>query len=169
MAVGSTAWGTVAARFGVIHALTCAAVGLVIGLAASLRYKLIDGGELNLAPSPHWPEPVVVVQPQLDQGPVLVQIEYRIDPNRAEEFRAAIQDLRRLRRRDGAFRWGLFRDPAEPERFLETFLVETWAEHMRQHVRVTESDRKIENRIRAFHIGSGEPAITHLIAEHVTY
>ena len=165
MAFGSAAWGTVAAHFGVISALTCAAVGLIIGLAASLRYRLIDSSDLNLAPSALWPEPVVVVQPESEQGPVLVQIEYRIDPNRAQEFRRAMADMKRLRRRDGAFQWGLFRDAAEPDRFLERFLVETWAEHLRQHARATESDREIENRIRAFHIGDGEPAVTHLIAE----
>jgi MFS family permease/quinol monooxygenase YgiN len=165
MAFGSAAWGTVAAHFGVTSALTCAALGLIIGLAASLRYRLIDGGDLNLAPSTLWPEPVVVVQPEPEQGPVLVQIEYRIDPNRAQEFRRAMRDMRRLRRRDGAFQWGLFRDPAEPDRFIERFLVETWAEHLRQHGRSTESDREIQKRIRAFHIGVDEPAVTHLIAE----
>jgi hypothetical protein len=72
-----------------------------------------------------------------------------------------------IRRRDGAIRWGLFRDPAESGRFVESFLVETWVKHLRQHVRGTESDREIEERILAFHIGGGQPAVTHLIAEHV--
>jgi hypothetical protein len=69
--------------------------------------------------------------------------------------------------RDGAIRWGLFRDPAEPDRFVESFVVESWAEHLRQHARGTESDRDIEQRVLAFHIGDGQPAVTHLIAEHV--
>ena len=168
MAVGSAAWGAVAAHFGVTTALTCAALGLIIGIAASLRYTLIDGDELNLAPSAHWPEPVVVVEPKPEQGPVLVQIEYWIDPNQAREFRRAMRDLRRVRRRDGASRWALFRDPAEPGRFVESFLVETWAEHLRQHARATESDRDVQERIRAFHIGVEQPAITHLIAERVS-
>src|SRR5439155_19169926 len=102
------------------------------------------------APSAHWPEPVVVVEPKPDQGPVLVQIEYWIDPDQAQEFRHAMRDLRRVRRRDGAIRWGLFRDPAEPGRFVESFLVETWAEHLRQHVRATEADREIESRALGF-------------------
>ena len=167
MAIGSAVWGAVAARFGATSALTCAAVGLIIGLGASFRYKLIDGDALNLAPSAYWPEPVVVVEPELEQGPVLVQIEYRIDVNRAQEFRRAMRDLRRVRRRDGASRWGLFRDPAEPGRFVESFVVETWAEHLRQHGRATESDQDIDKRIRAFHIGVEKPVITHLIAERV--
>jgi MFS family permease len=167
MAVGSAAWGTVAARFGVTSALTCAALGLIIGIAASLRYVLIGGDDLNLAPCMCWPEPIVVLEPEPEQGPVLVQIEYWIDPDQAREFRHAMRDLRRVRRRDGASRWALFRDPAEPGRFVESFLIETWAEHLRQHARATESDRQIEERIRSFHIGGGQPTITHMIAERV--
>jgi quinol monooxygenase YgiN len=167
MALGSALWGAVAARFGVTTALTCAALGLIIGLAASARYGLIDGDDLNLAPCMCWPEPIVVVKPELEQGPVLVQIEYWIDPDQAGEFRQAAGDLRRVRRRDGASRWTLYRDPAEPGRFVESFLIETWAEHLRQHARATQSDREIEGRIRAFHIGGKPPAITHLIAEPV--
>jgi len=135
MAIGSAAWGTLAAHFGVTTALTCAALGLIIGLTASSRYRLIDGDELNIAPLGYWPEPVVVVEPEPDQGPVLVQVEYWIDLNQAGEFRRAMRDLRRVRRRDGASRWALFRDPAQPGRFVESFLVETWAEHLRQHAR----------------------------------
>jgi len=167
MAVGSAAWGAVAAHFGVTTALTCAAIGLIIGIVASFRYTLIDGDELNLTPSALWPEPVVVLAPNLEEGPVRVQIEYWIDLNRAQEFQRAMRNVRRVRRRDGATRWGLFRDPAAPGRFVESFLVESWAEHLRQHARGTASDMEIEQSIKAFHIGPGRPAVTHLIAEHV--
>jgi quinol monooxygenase YgiN len=82
-------------------------------------------------------------------------------------FRHAMRDLQRTRRRDGAVRWGLFRDPAEPGRFIESFVVESWAEHIRQHARATESDKEIEERVREFHIGGGQPTVTHLINERV--
>jgi len=167
MAIGSAVWGAVAARFGVTSALTCAGLGLLIGIAASLRYRLIDGDDLSLIPSVNWPDPVVVVEPRLEEGPVLVQTEYRIDPDQVREFRQAMRELRRIRRRDGAIRWGLFRDPAEPGRFIESFVVESWAEHLRQHARATEADREEEDRAKAFHIGDGWPVTTHLIAEHV--
>jgi hypothetical protein len=151
----------------VITALTGAAIGLIIGIAASLRHTLIDGSELNLTPSAVWPEPVVVLEPNPEEGPVLVQIEYWIDLNRAREFQRAMRNVRRVRRRDGATHWGLFRDPAAPGRFVESFLVESWAEHLRQHARGTASDREIVQCIMTFHIGPRQPAVTHLIAEHV--
>jgi hypothetical protein len=72
--------------------------------------------------------------------------------------------MRRLRRRDGAIRWGLYEDAATPGRFIETFVVESWAEHLRQHERVTISDREMEVEAQAFHLGSEPPIVTHWIA-----
>lgn len=167
LAAGSAVWGTVASRFGVKAALNGAALGLILGIAARFRYRLVDSNELSVTPAALWPEPVIVMEPKPEHGPVLVQVEYRIDPKRASEFRQAMKDLRRIRLRDGASSWGLFHDPAEPGRFVESFLVESWAEHMRQHGRATEADREIEDRISAFHIGKDEPVVTHLVADHV--
>ena len=167
LAIGSAAWGAVASRLSISYALDLAALGLIAGLLASVRYRLIKGEDLSLTPWVHWPEPVAVVTPKPEQGPVLVTVEYRIDPSRAPEFRRAMRDMRRLRRRDGAFRWGLYSDTSDPGRFVETFLVESWAEHLRQHTRTVEADRKIEERAFGFHLGDGRPQSTHLIAEHV--
>jgi hypothetical protein len=96
---------------------------------------------------------------------VLVTVEYLIDPARSEEFARAMQDLKRILRRDGATRWGLFADPARPGRYFETFLVESWAEHMRQHSRITNEDLAVQRRARSFHTGDSPPVVTHLVAE----
>jgi hypothetical protein len=71
-------------------------------------------------------------------------------------------------RRDGAVRWGLFADPGRPTQYLETFLVESWAEHLRQHARVTMEDRIVQDLARSFHAGSEEPVVTHLIAQDLS-
>src|SRR5258708_24892316 len=78
-----------------------------------------------------------------DRGPVLVTVEYSIDPVDAAEFIAAMREMRRIRRRDGAVRWGLFEDAAKPGRYLESFLVQSWGEHLRQHERITVSDPEL--------------------------
>jgi len=167
LAGGSAAWGVVASRFNISYALDFAAAGLLIGLAVRFRYRLAQGDDLGLTPWVHWPEPISVVEPEPDRGPVLVVLEYRIDPNRAREFRHAMREMSRIRRRDGAFRWGLYSDPANPEQFVETFLVESWGEHLRQHTRITERDKKIEERVLSFHLDEGLPPTTHLISERV--
>ena len=88
---------------------------------------------------------------------MLVTIEYRIDPDHAHEFADTMQAVRQQRLRDGAFRSGLFRDPSEPGRYLETIVIESWAEHLRQHQRVTVGDWDAEERAHAFHISEEPP------------
>ena len=98
-----------------------------------------------------------------EQGPVLVTVEYRIDPRRAADFASAMHELGRFRRRDGAVDWGLFEDVVEQGRFLETFVVESWGEHLRQHERATVADHQILERANSFHVPKGPPAVAHLL------
>jgi predicted MFS family arabinose efflux permease/quinol monooxygenase YgiN len=165
MAAGSAVWGLVAEYAGIPLALLCASAGLMLGLLAALPFPLRINEEMDLSPSLHWSEPTVTSEIHPERGPVLVTVEYRIDPERAGEFVEAMKALERILRRDGAIRWGLFADPSQPGRYLETFLVETWAEHLRQHSRVTNEDRSVEELAHSFHVGDSPPVITHLIAE----
>ena len=167
MAVGSILWGALATRMGVRAALLVAVFGLIAGLMLITRYRLAEGEKIDLTPSPHWPEPRMSVELQPEAGPVLVEVEYFIESERAQDFTKAMDDVRRERLRDGAMRWGLFTDSANPNRFVETFLLESWVEHMRQHERITKSDRMAEELARAFHIGTGTPKTVHLI--HAKY
>ena len=167
LAAGSAVWGFAAARVGVSTALSIAAVGLLIGLLATWRYRLVGDENLSLMPSMHWPEPTVLIDAQPEEGPAVTLIEYRIDPKTAEEFLQAMKEMKRIRQRDGAIRWNLLRDTADPERYIESFVTESWAEHLRQHERVTAEDREAEQRAQAFHLGPQPPRITHLIAEQL--
>jgi quinol monooxygenase YgiN len=133
-----------------------------------VRYPLMTDDEVDLTPSMHWHDPPVASELRLEDGPVLVMVEYCIDPQRMSEFVQVMQALRLVRRRDGAIRWGLFRDTANPNRCVETFVVESWAEHLRQHERFTMTDRIAEEQVRAFHIGEDPPKVSHLISAHVT-
>lgn len=163
LAVGSVFWGTVAKYEGFPYTLAAAAILMLIGLTAVGKYPLEAAEGLKLDPSMHWPELSVLSPPESDHGPVLVTVEYRVDPKNSREFAEAMRDVGRARRRDGAIQWGLFRDTADPWRHLETFVVESWAEHLRQHERVTVADRDAEMRARAFHVGEAPPQTSHLI------
>ena len=167
LAAGSAAWGFVAARVGVSAALISAAVGLVIGPLVMWRFRLIANANLSLAPTAHWPEPVMMIDTQPSEGPAITVVEYRIDPKDAAEFLKIMKLMKRLRQRDGAIRWNISRDTADPERYVETFVTESWADHLRQHERVTAETRKIEERVRSLHLGPGPPKTTHLIAEEI--
>ena len=167
LAGGSAVWGFAAARIGVSTALLFAAIGLLLGLVASWRYRLVGDEDLSLTPSMHWPEPIVMIGAEPQEGPAITVMEYRIDPKTAHEFLQAMKEMKRIRQRDGAIRWNLSRDTADPERYVETFVTESWAEHLRQHERVTAEDREAERRAQAFHLGPEPPKITHLIAEQL--
>jgi MFS family permease len=168
MAVGSAVWGAVATRIGISDALLCAAAALLLGNAAAYFFPLRVGEELDLEPSLHWSDPILISEPQPEDGPVLVTVDYQIEPNCAEEFMAAMLEVKRILRRDGAMRWGLFADPAKPGHYVETFLVESWAEHMRQHARHTNVDRTAQDLVRSFHLGDSSPLVTHLIAQDLS-
>lgn len=162
MAGGGALWGTMAEFAGIPDTLLATSVGLIAGLFLTGGRGLTAEG-IDITPSLHWPEHIVAVTPEPDSGPVLIMREYRIDPERAKEFADAMKALGRMRRRDGAMRWGLFQDTAEPGRYFEIFVAESWAEHLRQHERVTVADREIENHARSFHVGEAPPATSHLI------
>ena len=167
LAGGSAVWGVVAERFSVSGALLFAAIGLVIGPLATWHFRLVGNKTLELTPSTHWPEPVMMIDTDASEGPAITLVEYRIDPKTADEFLQAMKEMRRIRQRDGAIRWNLLRDTADPQRYVESFVTESWADHLRQHERVTTENREIEQRAQAFHLGPDPPKITHLIAEEM--
>ncbi|MNC49359.1 hypothetical protein D3C75_985330 [compost metagenome] len=144
-------------------ALLAGAGGLVlVGLLAH-RVKL-PRREADLVPSNHWPEPLTAEPVEHDRGPVLILIEYRIDPAERAAFAAALSRLSAARRRDGAYAWGLTEDAADPGVMLEWFQVESWAEHLRQHRRVSRADADIQQEVLRFHIGERPPLVRHLLA-----
>jgi MFS family permease len=163
LALGSAIWGQVAGMAGLPAAHLMAAAGALLAIPLTWRWKLQTGAGLDLTPSMHWPEPIVAHEVETDRGPVLVTIEYRINPQDREAFLAALEKLGRQRRRDGAYAWGVFEDAAVEGRMVETFLVESWLEHLRQHERVTNADRVLQDAVHHFHT-AGSPVVTHLIA-----
>lgn len=162
VALGSAAWGAVAQRAGISTALMFAGLGTIATTLLALFAKLPDATS-DLSPWNHWRMPVVIkeVAPELNRGPVLVTVEYVVAAQWRAEFVAAMHQYERVRRRDGASRWGIFHDTAVADRYLEIFLVDSWAEHLRQHERLTQADRKLEQRLRTYVLI--EPTVRHLI------
>ncbi|MBP1732173.1 MAG: arabinose efflux permease family protein [Deltaproteobacteria bacterium] len=164
LAGGSVLWGAVALFAGTPATFVSAALGLASGLVFVMRMRLPSSEGLDLRPSvrssshPDW-----TVDTELDSGPVLVTIEYRIDPRSASQFARAMQSIRRIRLRNGAMQWGLFCDTKDAGRYVELFIVESWLEHLRQHERFTVSDRATEKLLRSFHVGEDPPVVSHML------
>jgi hypothetical protein len=164
LAASSLAWGLVADHLGDSLALGAAAVGLIGGVAATWRWRLEPTEQVDVRPLALLPAPELEDAPDPEEGPVLVTAEYQVDIDNAGDFVVAMRQLGRVRRRDGAMRWGLFRDPAVPGRYVESFVVESWAEHLRQVERAMLADRAIDERARGFLVSGDQPRITHLVA-----
>lgn len=162
MTLGSVLWGEVSRLCGIPIAHYAAALGMMIAIPLTWRWKLQAGKGIDLTPSMHWPTPVVSTPVAGDSGPVLVTTEYMIKEKDRDIFLTAIGKLSHERGRDGAFNWGIFEDVSRPGRFLETFVVDSWLEHLRQHHRVTKADRVIEDEIHRLLEKPSET--THFIA-----
>jgi predicted MFS family arabinose efflux permease len=163
LTIGSAIWGELAVVAGLPAALLLAAAGAVIAVPVTWRWKLQAVAGVDFSPSMAWPDPITTHAIEPDRGPVLVTVEYRIDPQNRKAFLHALGQNSRQRRRDGAYDWGIFEDPADDGRFIETFMTDSWLEHLRSHRRVTKSDRVSEQAVRRFQIGDG-PKTTHLIS-----
>jgi MFS family permease len=163
MAAGSAAWGALATRTGIHAALLWAGVGTMMSTLTGLFLKLPDA-TVDLTPWIHWRLPTVLNQDprEADAGPVMVTIEYSVDQEKVDGFITAIHKYKRIRRRDGAYQWGVFRDLEDPNRFTEVFLVDSWAEHLRQHERSTRADRAVEEQVESYI--RGKSTVRHLVA-----
>ena len=161
LSLGSAIWGEVASRLGLPLALYTAAAGAVLAIPLTWRWKLQTGAAIDFTPSMHWPEPITIADVEHDRGPVLTLVEYRIDPKHREAFLEAMGPYARVVRRNGAYDFAVFEDPAEEGRFVETFMSDSWSEHLRLHQRITITDRKSEEAVRRWNIG--EVKTTHLV------
>jgi MFS family permease len=163
LTLGSALWGVVGRLAGLPAAHFIAAAGALLTLPLARRWKLQTGAGLDLTPSMHWPAPIMTHRIESDSGPVMVTVEYKVEVRNRDAFLQAIEKLAHERRRDGAYAWGVYEDSAQEGRYLETFFVESWLEHLRQHERVTAFDRIVEAAVDRFHT-PGTPKVTHYVS-----
>jgi MFS family permease len=162
-AAGAALWGQIATWTSVpVSLLVAAAVGLVAVLAAN-RWLGNTHAEEDQTPATTLAQPVVASPPP--SGQVLVNIEYHVDPKRADEFRALMQQSRSSRLRHGVLSWELLRDIHEPGRFVEQFVDPSWNEHLRRFQRLTAADAALRDRRNAFHLGDTPPRVTRCVVE----
>jgi MFS family permease len=163
-AAGSLLWGQVAEHAGVRNAVLAAALFGVAALALTRRLSVEGGADPDYSPAATRaaPEPAYEVGPE--EGPVMVTLEYQIDPAQGEAFAEVMQRTRRARLRQGALSWGLFRDVAVPGRYIEYFVDENWLEHQRRLERFTAFDAGLREQRLAFHTGPEPPLLRRYVA-----
>lgn len=166
MAVGSWLWGALAGGLGLAEALGLAAGCLVFGGVIGLRLPLPDFGLQDLRPLDRFRAPELQLDLRGRSGPILVMIDYQIDPEDLAAFLAVMAERRRVRRRDGARQWALLRDLEHPEIWTESYHVATWDEYLRHNMRRTVADGEIYDRLLRLHRGSAPPRVHRMIERH---
>jgi MFS family permease len=164
MAIGSVIWGLVAEHVSTPISLAVAGGGLLITLPLSNRLPVLRGELPDFSPfHAQFPAPQLAMEPEMSDGPVRILIDYYVDEKDYNTFVQAIHELRDVRMRDGAVRWGIFQDASDPRRLNETFIMESWIDYLRQRERFTTSDRMINDRVVSLHRGEEPPRITHTL------
>jgi MFS family permease/quinol monooxygenase YgiN len=162
-AAGAALWGQIATVTNIHISMGIAAVTGAVAMAAVQRWLPADNMEEDLTPSRVFKVPQAEAPPQ--HGRIQVHIEYRVDPQRASEFRELMQESRRSRLRQGALSWALLHDLSDPGRFVEQITDESWTEHLRRFDRVTADDVTLRDRKLSFHIGDAPPVVTRSVIE----
>jgi MFS family permease len=164
IATGSALWGWMGNHTGITMPLFGGSMLLMLGLLAGSRYTLGTVEQMDTTLSNHWKDPTVINEPGPNDGPVMITVEYIIDPAKGAGFIEALKKLGVQRKRDGAFQWHVYSDLSKPSRYVENFVVENWGEHVRQHERVMNADRAAELSVDGFHIGMKPPIVRHWIS-----
>ena len=143
MAAGSAVWGAIASLAEARVALMASVLLTLALLALKRRGRLFLKDEADVKAGVHLPELSFDQEPGPEDGPVLIQIEYAIDAENEQEFLQLIRSMEPIRRRNGARDWHIFRDLEMAGRFIERFVVHSWAEYMRLRARTTETERAL--------------------------
>lgn len=164
MAGGSLLWGKIAEHSSIGSALLIAATGLALTIPLTWRWQLAGIGSKDLSPSMHWPALPANAAIHNDRGPVLIAIEYLVGEDQKVEFLELIHAMGQSRKRDGCYAWGIFESTEQPNLFIETFQVESWLEHRRQHVRVTDAARVLQLQISKLLQTDSKTMVRHFIS-----
>lgn len=165
-AAGAGLWGYVAGQTTIVTGIIGAASFGAFMLLFTWRSRLAGASDEDMSPAHvETAAPPAQIKIAPDEGPVMVTVEYIIDPAREVEFNDIMQETRRARLRQGALSWGLFRDAAQPDRYIEYFLDENWIEHQRRLERFTAADVGLRERRQSFHIGTEAPRVRRYVAE----
>lgn len=162
-AAGAALWGQMATWTSVAASVAIASASSIVLMLLAQRRSMDRGTEEDMTPS-H-----VLKVPQLQTpdrpGRIQVRIEYQIDPARAAEFLAVMQESRRSRLRQGALDWQLLHNLHEPSRYVEQITDASWTEHLRRFDRISASDVQLRDRRLALHVGEEPPRVTRYRVE----
>jgi MFS family permease len=167
IAFGSWIWGAVAGAIGVKGALLSSGAALLLSALLGRWMRLPHANLPNQQALDPLADPEVRLPLTPRSGPIVVEIEYRVDPKRARRFYAVLQHVQLSRQRNGAYGWSIARDIADPELWTERFHCPTWLDYLRQRSRSTDTERTLHQHALEFHIGPEPVRIRRMLERPV--
>jgi len=164
-AICSAFWGALSDITSLSFALSVAATCMAAGLLLARPFPLRMGEAEEVTLATRWDDFFVADEPHPEAGPVAVELGYRVAAEHSEQFLDALAHLRAPRKRDGATFWRAYRDLSDPSRYVERFIVTSWADYLHQRSRATLADQELEQRVRAFLLPGEAVSMQHFIAE----
>ncbi|MFT4027168.1 MAG: MFS transporter [Novosphingobium sp.] len=150
VAIGAAIWGMTTAHVGVSHALLISAVSVLGTALVGFLLPLLDDREVDTESVGIANEVAVGMALTMRSGPIVVEVEYCVDPDQARQFYAAAQKLQRIRKRNGGFEWSISRDIADPELWIERYHCPTWGDYLRLRDRYTQAELDIQAEVDSF-------------------
>jgi hypothetical protein len=147
LAFGSAIWGTIASYAGTRVTIASSVVAMVLLQMLNRRVRVTLAEEADVTPGARLPDLAIALEPMPDDGPVLIQIEYTIDAENRAAFFKAIHTVEATRRRNGAGSWRVFRDLEHEGRYVERYVLDSWAEYVRLRSRMTMADRRVQDEV----------------------
>jgi MFS family permease len=152
IAIGSWGWGHLTDVVGVETALLVSGGAMFLSPLFGLFLRMPPTGARD-EDAETLADPEVQLQLTARSGPLVVEIEYRVDQESARAFHGVMQDVQLSRQRNGAYGWSIARDIADPELWTERYHCPTWLDFLRQRNRATLSERALYQRASDFHLG----------------
>jgi MFS family permease len=163
MGFGSLVWGLLSDNYSTHISLGLAACGLLITLLFSRRFAIANDS-VDVSTSTQWPMTIPEDSIEGDKGPVMVTIKYHVSDKNIDAFIALMDQMRVIRKRNGAYFWQLFHDANQHHIFSEIYMSESWLEVLRLRLRTTATELSIREQVMTLHEGENPPAISIQIA-----
>jgi MFS family permease len=148
--LGAWAWGEVAAHTDVGLAFTLSGIAVMGTAVLGYLLPLTRDAEFDQDSVDIGYEPEVALPLTLRSGPVVIEVEYDVDPERARDFYDVIMKLQRVRKRIGGFDWSVSRNIADPALWIERYHCPTWGDYLRMRDRYTQAEFELQEMADSF-------------------
>ncbi len=164
-ALGGIIWGLAAHNAGIVPTFLGAAV---FGILVMIVVRVVPGFQISIDFTKSLSfesAPVSIFAQSLDtsrlpapkDGPVSITAEFNIEPTHRNECVELMRDARMIFLRNGAYRWHLYEDLKQPNKFRMEVVVPSWKQHLLQLERMTKNEKEILLKLRSLRTDPNPP------------